>query len=366
MKVDFLIIGQGIAGTVMSYTLLNQGKKVLVIDDNPANNATKVAAGICNPITGRKLVKTWLADQIFPFLKSFYQNLANELGCNFLRPIPIYRPFRSLEEQNEWFGRSADENWRTFINTDVENERFAKLLDNPMGGWETKQSYQIDTELLINSYQDYLIEKGMYQESKFDWKELQIFDNQVYWQNITASKVIFCEGIQALQNPFFNWLPFNPVKGEWIKIKVEKQARPLESIINQGVFILPLTDTIWQVGATYHWGDMGENTTELAQKELLDKLNDLLKIPFEVIEQKAGVRPATQQRRPFIGLHPIYPQLGIFNGLGTKGISLAPYLAQSFADFLDNANLFPLNNEVNIQKYYHLCPKNINLVFLTK
>lgn len=366
MKFDYLIVGQGIAGTVLSYTLLKQGKRVLVVDDNPPSNSTKVAAGICNPITGRKLVKTWLADQIFPFLKTFYENLALELKTDFFETIPVYRPFKSVEEQNEWFGRSAEEAWQSFMNTEVNNLQYAQWLDNPWGGWETKQSYHIDTELLILSYKDYLLKQGIYCEEKFTYEELCFEAETVSWKNFEAQKVIFCEGIKTLQNPFFNWLPFNPVKGEWIKIKVEKQVFPLESIINQGIFILPLSDTVWQVGATYHWGDMSDNPTEASKNELLEKLSAILKIPYQVIEQKAGVRPASIQRRPFIGLHPVYTQVGIFNGLGTKGISLAPYWAKVFAEFLENSELFPLNIEVNIQKYYHLCPKNINLVFVSK
>ena len=191
---DYIIIGQGIAGTVLSETLIARGKKVLVIDDDSKDNATKVAAGICNPITGRHLSKTWMADEIFPFLKLFYSNLENKLGIKFFFEKAIYRPFKSIEEQNQWFGRSMADEWKDFLNTHVADDEYSKLINNELGGWETKHSCQIDTTALLESYRDFLKGNQILKSDEFHHKELIIHENQIDYLDEKANKIIFCEG----------------------------------------------------------------------------------------------------------------------------------------------------------------------------
>src|SRR5690554_1654655 len=109
MEVDFLLVGQGIAGTALSYRLLESGKKVHIVDAAEENDCSRVAAGLYNPVTGRKMVKTWFADHIFPEIEPFYHGLEETLKTKFIYNRPIYRPFSSIEEQNEWMGKSGDE-----------------------------------------------------------------------------------------------------------------------------------------------------------------------------------------------------------------------------------------------------------------
>lgn len=55
-----------------------------------------------------------------------------------------------------------------------------------------------------------------------------------------------------------------------------------------------------------------------------------MKIPYNVVEHKAGVRPSVSDRRPVLGPCKDYEQLVVFNGLGTKGVSLAPFFQNSW------------------------------------
>jgi glycine/D-amino acid oxidase-like deaminating enzyme len=49
-------------------------------------------------------------------------------------------------------------------------------------------------------------------------------------------------------------------------------------------------------------------------------------------------------------LIPKHPQVGVFNGLGTKGVSLAPYFAHQFAELLVNGS--EIEEEVQIGRYF--------------
>ena len=100
--VDFLIVGQGIAGSVLALQLLKQGQRVMVIANSQAPSASGVAAGLYNPITGRHMTKTWLADTLFPYLNQFYREAEQTLGAQFLYPMPIFRPFVNAAERAAW------------------------------------------------------------------------------------------------------------------------------------------------------------------------------------------------------------------------------------------------------------------------
>jgi len=349
-KIDYLIIGQGIAGTAIAYFLWQRKKNFLVIDSPKIPTASTVSAGVCNPITGRKWLKTWQAEEIFPFLHQFYKDLEKHLQGQFLFDKQIYRPFRTVSEQNQWSVKSAERGWKNFVNLELENNFYSNFIQNDLGGWLTKQAAYIDIEKVIQSYRKWLKENNLLIENKFDYDSLEIKENFVNWKNIQAKYIIFCEGAEGRNNPFFKELPFRPVKGEWIKIEANN-VENLQNIINTGFFILPLPNekNIFKVGATYEWDNLDDVITTKAKNYLENKLKKTFLKSYKFIEQKAGIRPASKDRRPILGKHKEYKTLVIFNGLGTKGVSLAPFFAQHLIKHLeDNEALIP---EVNIQRF---------------
>ena len=349
MQIDYLIIGQGIAGSVLSYTLMKANQKVLVIDPYTPYSASMAASGVCNPITGRRLVKTWLADDLFPYLHQFYDQLQQELGVKFCYEKEVYRTFDSFKDQNEWSANIASKEWANYSKLEgIDHTVYRKLIHNAFGGWETQGARYIQSEVLIKAYRNYLIEKNSYRKDYLGHNELKIEGNGIKWKDIDARRVIFCEGAYVIANPYFNYLPHRPDKGEWIKIRL-KEDLPLENLMKKLVFIIPLGNQEYLVSGTYHKNDLSYEITEKARKELTDKLNKVIKLDYEIIDQRAGIRSATLDRKPYIGLHPVFPQLGLFNGLGTKGLSLAPYFAKHFYEYLEFDQ--PLIPEVNITRY---------------
>ncbi|AQG82256.1 NAD(P)/FAD-dependent oxidoreductase [Spirosoma montaniterrae] len=346
MTIDFLIVGQGVAGSVLAWTLDRRGCSVVLADDPASPSASGVAAGIVNPLTGRKLVRTWKADELFPFLHQFYTGIEQELGVRFFHPKTIYRPFRSETEKNEYLALVADPAVRPYASEAADNEQYAGYIANSFGGLDVRQAGWLDLNEFVRIIKGYFIKKNQYYEGWFDSSELINKGESVQWQGLTINKVIFCDGTQARENPLFNWLPHNPVKGQILTAVVDNY--PIKHIVNQGVFILPVRDGLIRIGATYTWHDLDWQTTDDGRAFLESKVQNLLTVPYRVVAQQAGIRPSTKDRRPFIGLHPESLSFGIFGGMGTKGVSLAPYLAEQFARHLLDGE--DLDAEANISR----------------
>ena len=342
-----MVVGQGLAGSLLSYHLLKRGCSVRVINtQHHRPSASRAAAGLYNPITGRKLVKTWRADDLFPYLESCYAELQQRLGAPFFHPTPIYRPLASAEDQNDWAGQSNDSAFSAFVQEVHLKSRYGNLVHDPWGGLLLRRCGYVDVPLLLGAYRDFLIAQGSYEESVFDFDALDVQDRRLAYQQWTARRIIFCEGATARDNPYFSWLPFRPVKGEMLTIRTEA---PLPVIMNRGVFVIP-NGHHCRAGSTYDHHDLSDTPTERARNTIRQKLDQLLATPYQVIDQWAGVRPATRDRLPFIGIHPMYEPLGIFGGFGSKGVSLAPYFAQHFVHCLLKNK--PVDEEVTIQRYY--------------
>ncbi|MEO1049601.1 MAG: FAD-dependent oxidoreductase [Bacteroidota bacterium] len=346
---DYLIVGQGLAGTTLAYQLMKLDKKVLVINQAKKITSSLVAAGLYNPITGRKMVKTWKADALFPYLTEFYQELQSHFSEVFFNDLNIYRPFLSIEEQNEWMGKSSDPDYLPFIKNINLQEQHGSIIKDEFGGLELDQSGFLNIPVFLSCMREYFKEKGVYYEGVVDENNLSLRKSEVSYEGVTAMKVIFCQGPDAITNHFFSWLPFSLVKGEILYIRTHSK---LDRIYNRGVFVLPWNEDICKVGATYDTKDMSLNTTLNARQTLVEKLNNLVKFSYEIIDQSAGIRPATKDRRPFIGLHPNFETIGIFNGLGAKGVSLSPYFSKHFAYMLENGE--ELDSEINISRYFSL------------
>lgn len=350
MTADFLIVGQGVAGSVLAWTLDQRGCSVILADDPGLPSASAVAAGIVNPLTGRKLVRTWKADDLFPFLHRFYTGIEHALGVRFFHPKTIYRPFRSVREQTEYGALTADPAIRPYVSEAVDDELYQPFIHNPFGGLEVTQAGWLDLTEFVRVIKGYFVRKNQYFEGRIDLDELTIKEDQVIWKDIHFTKVIFCDGVQTRDNPLFSKLPYNPVKGQILTAIAERYS--LTTIVNQGVFILPVRPGLIRIGATYSWHDLDWQTTDDGRQFLESKVSEILKIPYQVVAQQAGIRPSTKDRRPFVGLHPAYPTAGIFGGMGTKGVSLAPYLAEQFSrHLLDGEDLEP---EANISRYLSL------------
>ncbi|MGM0580620.1 MAG: NAD(P)/FAD-dependent oxidoreductase [Bacteroidota bacterium] len=346
MKVDFIIVGHGLASVAVVEHLRKQNASFVVFSDENPNSSSKVAAGLYNPVTGRKMKQSWMAEKLFPYLEEFYGDLEKLLNADFLHKKTIYRPFLSLEDQNDWMAK--EQGTSIFIKNTYTQPHYPEYISDDFGGILLDKSGFLDVKEMLDQHKNKLLEEKQFIKEKLEYEKIKIKENQIQYEDIESEKIVFCDGPLS-QNPFFDWLPTAPVKGEILHIKTEKPL-PEDVIFNRGVFLVknPQHD-YYRVGATYEWKNLDYEPTEKARKQLTDKLDDLLNVKYDIIDQVAGIRPASKDRRPLIGNHPKIKNVFIFNGLGTKGVSLVPYFARQFVNSL--FNLEKLNDEVNINRY---------------
>jgi glycine oxidase len=345
MEIDFLIIGQGLAGASLGYRLEKEGQKIRIFDLPESNKSSRVAAGLYNPVTGRKMVKSWMAEYLFPEIEPFYKELEQVTGREFLTRENIYRPFLSVEEQNEWMGHSSDPKIQMFIDRIFTESQYQELRD-PFGGVLLHMSGWLNINEYLDGMADYFGDR--LQATEFNENLLEKTSDGWRYENLHTKKIIFCNGLGALKSRFFSYLPFAPVKGEILEVAQDFDP---DFIVNRGVFRVKLSSGVYRVGSTYTWHDLETGPTETAKNEILGKLLEVVNVPIVSIKShKIGIRPATKDRKPFLGKHPKEDSVYIFNGFGAKGVSLVPYFSKMMTQYLVKSH--PILPEVDIARYF--------------
>jgi len=330
MRIDYLIIGQGISGTWLSYFLSGDNVSFVVIDDARENASSRVAAGIINPVTGRRVVKTWMIDTLLPFAQEMYDRLGMELGVTAISRRDII-DFFSAPDMKLAFEKRVREG-EPYVNF-YEDPALEELFHMDFGCGMIRPAYTAHLENILPAWRKKLINNNQLREERFDPGKLEMDDEGVRYKDLSAKKILFCDGPQAAGLPFFNKLPFAVHKGEALLLEIS--GLPQDHIYKKGFSLVPMAEkNIFWLGSNYLWEYENDLPTEQFRREAEQKLSNWLKQPYRVLDHKAALRPANVERRPFVGFHPIHKNIGIFNGMGTKGCSLAPYFARQLADHL--------------------------------
>ena len=330
MQIEFLIIGQGISGTWLTYYLEKEKRSFIVIDNDQPNSASRVAAGIINPVTGRRIVKTWMIDELLSFLLPAYKELGNELGINAIEQKKLV-DFHPTPQMKIAFDERVNEK-AGFLFHPKDQERYQETFNYDFGFGEVDPCYVVNLKEVLPAWRKRLLANDQLLEEDFESNELRHTDTGIIYKNIKAEKIIFCDGIQSSQNSFFKNLPFALNKGE--AILIESPNIPYGNIFKKGMMLASIEKDIYWIGSNYLWEFMDDQPTGQFRKQAELLLKTWLKVPFKIIDHKASVRPANIERRPFVGSHPGQKNIGILNGMGTKGCSLVPFFAKQLADHL--------------------------------
>ncbi len=328
------IIGHGLAGSILALNLIEREVPFRIYDDSSLPSSSLAAAGLFNPVTGKVMKPTWKANTLFPFLINFYRKWQSKSHQPFFNERRIIRPFTDAREANDWTVKSTDSDLLPLIEGIHGPGQFPHL-HAPYGSLGLQQSGWLDTRLFIDFTRALTQERGYFNPSE-----------RAGNMDKLPGRTIYCTGTVSM--PEFLWLPFRPVKGEVLRIRI---AHPIEDIYNRGVFVIPDRADSVKVGATYDW-DINWEPTAKGKSQLFEKFRRLTGLEGEVIDHWAGVRPATKDRRPIIGPHPADETLLFFGGWGSKGVSLLPYFASRFADYLTQGK--PIEKEVSIDRFYPL------------
>jgi glycine/D-amino acid oxidase-like deaminating enzyme len=346
MQIDYLIIGQGICGTMLSWFLHKEGKSFIVIDDAKNDTSSKVAAGIINPVTGRRYVTTWMIEELIEFARQTYDEMGRLLDDQFIVEKSIIDFFPTAQMRNAFVERVTEEN--IFLHSYPDQNHFNDTFNYDFGCGEIKPALIVHLQLLLPLWRKKLEEKNVLLSEEFNIQELKISGGSVRYKDIEAEKVIFCNGVWGTDNPWFRLLPFAPNKGEALIIECNEIEH--NHIFKKGLTLAPLREiNQYWVGSSYQWEFADDQPTQQFYDHATGVLNAWLKKPYKVLSHKAAVRPATIERRPFVGFHPQFPQIGILNGMGTKGTSLAPYFAHQLTQYL--VYDFPISEEADVKRF---------------
>lgn len=350
MKYDYIVVGHGLAGAILSYTLRKRGHQVLVVDEPRPSSASRVAAGLLNPVAGKRFAKSWMADEFIPAADAFYAELEARFGQELFIHKPIYKIFSSIEEQNTWMARSGNEGWNDFILGTYTQRTGQPDIHDPYGGLMIGRGGNLLVETMLHLLTEELLANGLLLPERFEMDELQLTPQGVKYRQYEANHLVFCEGFQVIHNSHFRWLPVQPTKGE--VLEVQAQNFNPECIYNKAVYVVPVGGGRFLVGATYDWREPDEQPSAEGRQELATRFSQITSQHFSISNHRAGIRPAVRDRKPLVGVHPQYPQLSVFNGMGSKGVLMAPYLAQHFAAALaGEAEVMP---DIRISRYLSL------------
>jgi len=350
ISIDYLIIGQGLAGSLLTWSLLQQGHSVRLIDNDHAHSSSMVAAGLVNPVTGKRLLKADDTDQCLPEALNTYQKLATKFSETFYHPLNMLRLFTDDKQADLLKTRRGDENYRDYLANEIApGEQFAPF-DNSHGGVIQQKTGYLDIPRLLKILSTYFNQQGILLQQQLDYRDIQIDPGSITWKSINATSCVFCEGYQGQNNPWFSWLPFQLAKGEILTI--ESTQIPPSHLVNKGNWLVPNGQNIFKTGSTNQWEFFNDQITIEANKQIEKKLSGLFTKPvaYRIIDQQAGIRPATRDKQPFIGCHPEMKQLCIFNGFGARGSLTIPYYAKLFSKHLAEKTTLPAS--ADIQRYY--------------
>jgi glycine/D-amino acid oxidase-like deaminating enzyme len=343
---NFLVVGQGLAGSLLAWCLEQRGKQVLLLDEGHRHAASLAAGGLINPLAGMRFsrparIDDWLASAI-----ELYEVLRRALGRRYFHPMPMVRLFRSTDQLRFWRRRADDPQSAHLLGERFAAQSSGQPVTAPLGGFHQKQTGYVDVATLITDLKEHFLRQGAYREAHIDCTQIEPRGTCVVWRDLQAERLIFCEGYRGMYNPWFDWLPFQTDRGEILTFASEDSLP--DRIANGAHWLVPLSDGQYRFGATHDRSGIGLHTTPKGRRELLDGLSGLLtRSPtIEITQQRAGVRPGSRDRQPFLGRHPNQPRLAIFNGFGARGCLTVPWYAQQLVANLERDQPLPPESDI--------------------
>jgi glycine oxidase len=323
---DCIITGQGLAGSLLAWFLLQAGKKVLVVDPQLENTCSRIASGMIHPITGRRIVKSWNADLFIPFAQTTYRDIEDKLAEKFFEDYPVFEIYNDMGHRNDWAGRSASDGMSEYVKDECDTATAPKGSKAPYGGRWIINGGWLDTRRFLDTIQRFLQGNNSFHQGILKYEEVKFGTDHIIWGEYKASKIIDCSGVSASTHPLFKHLPFKPCKGELLQI--ESDELPKDCILHGQVNVIPLGGYQYICGATYDFNNIDEIPTQDGKEKLIASLEKTISSSYRISGHFASIRPSTVDRRPLLSQHKDLPLLYIFNGLGSKGVMMGPWMAR--------------------------------------
>lgn len=334
-----MIIGQGIAGSLLGWQAEKVGLSIDIYDEGALESSSAASSGIINPLTGPKYVKSWMIETFMPIARQVYRNIEVEIGQQFMSDIPIWRYIKDIKAENVWDTRSIDPSYERYIGKGGDKAELSDIWPDAHRFGIVSGGFKIEVPIILAALRKKWLSSGTLREEGFVESDLFMAEDGSYQYKETGYKhVILACGYKGTSSKLFATAEYAPFKGEVLICEID--GLPKDRIIKYGKFIMPRLDGTFWVGST-----IDHNTVDLVPnkekaKILITFLDEVVRKPYKVIDHIAGIRPATSYRRPLIGEHRKHKGLYLFNGLGTKGISMTPYFSQQMIEAIASGSTF--------------------------
>jgi len=353
--IENLIVGQGIAGTTLAWQLHNAGRDFVILDADEEFTASKVAAGLVTPWTGRRMTRSDDFDESWRIALSFYREIEERLSVSLFEESSAVRLFLSKNEassaeQTTSGGLAAIEPWNGRI--EKGGRSFEGCRMSPAG--------RLDVRKYLQASADFFREQNKWYRHRLDVPTGLIVDENgvaVFELDLSADRAIFCTG--ASKSWLFPDVPNNPAKGEILNVTVAGYQR--SETVHHSIWLVPENDGSITAGATYDWENIDCEPTAQGRREILNAMRRFIDGEILPNEHCAAVRPTMKDYQPVIGRHPDSPRVFIFNGLGSRGVLRAPRVASQLVSLILNDR--PVSPEYSIERLRPAAPsKPLTLV----
>lgn len=327
------ILGRGIAGAMLYEALRERGARVRVIDRPLAGSASRIAPGVVNPVALRHLAPCWRVTSMLPLAEATYRRLEKHYDRSFWHPIPLVKVFADERERVHW-ERASNDPTRADLLSLPRDHPGGVYLRAPFGAGVVHRCAWVDVAAFLDAQRERMLAEGVLTE---------LVDHPDSSDDRAAGNgpTIQCTGAYADPPGLV------PVKGEVLTVRVPGLG--VQALVHRGVFLLPVGDDLYRLGSTFAWDQVWSGPTDRARDELLVRLARITDLPVEVVGHQAGVRPTARDRRPMLGRTAADPGKIVFNGLGTRGVMLAPWCAMHLADHVLTGS--PLDAEVDAARF---------------
>lgn len=348
VHVDAIIVGAGLAGIHLALAMQRRGLDPLIIDQEKPSTSSTVAAGMINPITGRRFALTWMYDDLEKVFTKEYTYWQEKWEVLFFHKTRTFRSISQNDLINDLDARMQNPDFNRFCRklNPEEREDLKKVLRLEEPTYVFK-GFRLDTNTFLEQGISYFKNKSRYIAQTWDTSSEILNQKDFRCGNFISDKIIFCTGTQMMINPLFEWVPMSPNKGEVLLLKIQNWG--FRDLIKHKLFFVPLTSGRTWVGTYNTRQFVDENPSSEGYQYIHSLIQKYLRVPYQIIDHIAALRPTMPDHKPVMGCHPLHQGISAFNGFGSKGSSLTPYFAQIMVDHLWDKK--PLLNEVRLDRF---------------
>lgn len=347
---NILVVGRGLAGSVLAWQMKERGASVTVIDQSSPASASNVAQGLMDPISGVRLNAIWDIVRTLPFALNFYHDLSAKFSTQLVQSKRSLRLLR-------------DDGQKAFLRRNASDPQFASMLAAlfPAGFFESHlndqhgsflmTTHQLDVRLFIAQIRQHSTNSILWNDSPFRYDEVVLQDSKVIYQSKIFDKIIFCEGSQFQANPWFSRVPIEGIKGDVLTVQTDFKFPLGIDVLSRDSFITPADEEgLVKIGATFDRRFTQTVPDPLAVTELFAKTCDIIPgFTGTVVRHETGVRPCSLDKKPIMGSHFEHRNLWFFNGFGSKGCLWIPYYAAALCRSIEEG--VDLEPAVSIQRF---------------